>query len=73
LHDHLDLGAVLIVVLQRRQRHLRCAGVGIAQDQQPASGDTHGQDRTAQHGCSMHALQRRKQGLQDGFAGCGHQ
>jgi len=39
LHDHLEFGAVLIVMHKRRQRHGRLAGVSIAQDHQPRRRD----------------------------------
>ena len=48
LDDGLDLGAVLVVVAERRERHRRLAGVAVAQDQQPGGGDALGQHRVAQ-------------------------
>ena len=48
LDDGLDLGAVLVVVAERRQGHRRLAGIAVAQDHQPGGRDALGQRRVAQ-------------------------
>ena len=72
LHDRFDLGAVLVVVAQRRQRHTGFPGLAIAQDHQADSGNALGQDHAAQHRHMRHQAQQVRQGRQDGFADCGH-
>ena len=71
LDDCLDLGAVLVVVAKRRQRHRRLARVAVAQDQQAGGRHALGQDLAAEHRCGL-GLQQRVQRLEDGFAGRGH-
>ena len=59
--DHrLDLGAVLVVVAERRKRHRRLAGIAVAQDQQAGGRDALGQDLAAEHGRGL-GLQERVQ------------
>ena len=48
LHHHLELGAMLVVVSERRERDSRPAGVAVAHDQQTAGRHTIGQDPAAQ-------------------------
>lgn len=66
LHDRFDLGAVLVVVAQRRERHLRLARFAVPQDQEPGGGHALGQNLAAQ-GCGRHrqktCVQRRQRGL----------
>lgn len=50
LNDNLQFRPVLIVIAQRRQRHLRIAGLTIAQNDQPGRRDTLRQDFVAQDG-----------------------
>ncbi len=71
LHDRLDLGAVLVVVAERRERHRRLARVAVAQDQEAGGRHALGQDLAAEHGRGL-GLQQGVQRLQDGFAGGGH-
>ena len=69
LHHGLDLGAVLVVVAERRERHRRLAGIAVAQDQQAGGRDALGQDLAAQDGRGL-GLQERVQGLRGWFRGC---
>ena len=48
LDDDLQLGPVLIVIAQRRQRHFRLARLAIAQDDQPGGRDPLRQDLVTQ-------------------------
>jgi hypothetical protein len=48
LDDDLQLGPVLVVVAQGRQRHLRLARLAVAQDDQPGRRDPLGQDLVTQ-------------------------
>ena len=48
LHDRLDLGAVLVVVAERREGHRRLARVAVAQDQEAGGRHALGQDLAAQ-------------------------
>ena len=50
LHDRLDLGSVLELVGERRQRHLRLPRLAIAQDQQAIGRNELGQHLSAQGG-----------------------
>ena len=68
LHDRLDLGAVLVVVAERRQRHRRLARVAVAQDQQAGGRHALGQDLAAEHRSGL-GLQEGVQRREDGFAG----
>ena len=71
LHHRLDLGAVLVVVAERRERHRRLARIAVAQDQEAGGRHALGQDLAAQDRRRL-GLQERVQRLQDGFAGGGH-
>lgn len=62
---------MLVVIAQRRQRHLRLARLAIAQDDQPRRRDPLGQDFITQ-GEGGKRLQPRVQRGEDGFAGGGH-
>ncbi len=69
-----DLGAVLVVVAQRRERDLRLARLArlaVAQDQQAGRRDPLGQHLIAQ-GCGGKRLQPRVQGCEDGFTSRRH-
>ena len=50
LHDGLDVGAVLVVVAQRREGHRGFARVAVAQDQQASGRHALGQDLAAEDG-----------------------
>ena len=71
LHDRLDLGPVLVVVAQRRQRHLGLPRFAVAQDHKTRSGHAFGQHVTAQSGCRQCRKPRVQRG-EDGLAGSGH-
>ena len=71
LDDRLDLGAVLVVVAERRERHRRLARVAVAQDQEAGGRHALGQDLAAEHRRGL-GLQEGVQRLQDGFAGGWH-
>ena len=71
LDDRLDLGAMLVVVAERRERHRRLARVAVAQDQEAGRRHALGQDLAAENRRGLR-LQQGVQGLQDGFAGGGH-
>ena len=71
LHHRLDLGAVLVVVAERRERHRRLARVAVAQDQEAGGRHALGQDLAAEDRRGL-GLQQGVQRLQDGFAGGGH-
>jgi len=71
LHHRLDVGAVLVVVAERRERHRRLARVAVAQNQHARGRHSLGQDLAAQHRRGL-GLQEHVQGVQDGFAGGGH-
>ena len=72
LHARLDLGPMLIVVGQRRQRHLGLAWLAVAQEQQALGRDALGQHLAAQGGGGQRREPRMQRG-EDGFAGAGHE
>jgi hypothetical protein len=53
LHHRLDLGPVLVVVAERRERHRRLAWIAVAQDQEAGGRHTVGQNLTAQDRCGL--------------------
>ena len=65
LDDRLDLGAVLVVVAERRERHRRLAGIAVAQDQQARRRHALGQNLAAQHGRRLGLQERVKRLLDD--------
>jgi hypothetical protein len=66
--DHqLDLGTVLVVVSERRERHRGLPRVAIAQDQQPLGRDALGQRLAAEGGGGKRRDPRVQRG-EDGFA-----
>jgi len=70
--DHrLDLGAVLVMVSQRRERRLRLPRFTIAQDQKTPGRYTLGQHLAAQDGGGQRREPRVQRG-EDGFAGGGN-
>jgi hypothetical protein len=71
LDDRLDLGTVPVVIEQRRQRHLRLAGVTVAQDQQARGGHALGQHLAAQ-GAGGQRREPCVQRRENGFAKGGH-
>lgn len=71
LHDRLDLGPVLVMVTQGRQRHLRLPRLAVAQDQEASSVYALGQHVTAQGGGGQRREPRLQRG-EDGFSGGGH-
>jgi hypothetical protein len=71
LDDDLQFGAVLVMVAQGRQRHLRLARLAIAQDDQTGRRDPLWQHLVTQ-GEGGKRLKPRMQRGEDGFAGRGH-
>ena len=71
LHDCLDLGAVLVVVAERREGHRGLARFAVAQDQETGRRHALGQDLAAQDWRGLR-LQQGVQRREDGFAGGGH-
>jgi hypothetical protein len=71
LNGDLQLDPVLVVVAQRRKRHLRFTRLAVAQDDQPGHRDPLGQNLvTPVDGGKL--LQQRVQRGEDGFASGGH-
>ncbi len=71
LNDRLDLGAVPVVIGERRKRRLRLPRFAVAQDQQPLGRHALGQHLAAQDGGRQRREPRMQRG-EDGFARGGH-
>jgi len=59
------------MIAQGRQRHIRLAGLSVAQDDQPRRRDSLGQNLIAQNKGGKRKQSRLQRG-EDGFAGGGH-
>jgi hypothetical protein len=71
LHDRLDLGGVLVVVGERRERDLRLPWLAVAQDQQALGRHALGEHVAAQGGRGQRREPRVQCG-EDGFTRGGH-
>ncbi len=71
LDNDLELGPVLVMVAQGRQRYLRFTRLAVTQNDQPGRRNPFGQYRLTQ-GEGGKRLQLRVQRGEDGFAGGGH-
>lgn len=69
-HDGLDLRSVLVVIAQRRKRHLGLPRFAVAQDQEACSWHALWQHVAAQGGSGQRRKPRVQRG-EDGFAGGG--